>query len=494
MLEHGDPPAVTQLVIERGEHPAVPGEVEIRGQDRPDEGMPIDQLEAGAPGLDGERPDSALPVDIGVVAQEEMIRITLGQAQPGIVDEARGTVGDLGDGRKDPGGLGLVLEVEEPLRHPRTPDIVAGQRLIGHRPARLTALDDVDEARRIAAVPVVVAGEEVAVVVESELLGIAKSRGEDLEVAAVGIHTKYGAAPGSDRRLEHAAALERQVVAAVSDREVELPVGPPGKAVEIVATEGGLHTEAALELFLLLGNAIAVFVLDLVDRGNVRDPDRALAGLDAGDETRELVVPGAELGAAIGDAVAVDVLDRDQAIGLAREVVRPLDGPPLDRVAVVGQTVVEGAGRQVGGEPVVAAIVFGPGVAAMGLGEQHAAAFVDVEGDEGALGQVIVEGRDRHAVDQLGVTAPERAADAPEEPAADETQQLRERRFLRDGQLDADGDAEPGDQRDQNDADQNPTCDPLCARAQTRPRIDVRARVRGHDSPGCTASAGSRVG
>ena len=68
-----------------------------------------------------------------------------------------------------------------------------GQVLIVHPPTGVAAFDDIDPPRAVAAVGVVVAGEEIAVIVEGEFLRIAQARRDDFQVAAIGLAAKDAA-------------------------------------------------------------------------------------------------------------------------------------------------------------------------------------------------------------------------------------------------------------------------------------------------------------
>ena len=95
-----------------------------------------------------------------------------------------------------------------------------------------------DEPCLIATVGIVVDGEQVAEIVEGELLRIAEARGEELEAGAVGMATKHGATAGIVVRL----AVEGDLVATVADREVDPSIGPHHEAMEVVTAEGNPDT------------------------------------------------------------------------------------------------------------------------------------------------------------------------------------------------------------------------------------------------------------
>jgi hypothetical protein len=97
-----------------------------------------------------------------------------------------------------------------------------GKVLVRHPPASFHSLDDVNDARSIAGVGVVVDREEIAKFVEREFLRIAKSGCEELQLAAVAIAAQHGSGVGI--REQAVGRLDMQ--AAVADGEVNFSVRP----------------------------------------------------------------------------------------------------------------------------------------------------------------------------------------------------------------------------------------------------------------------------
>ena len=174
---------------------------------------------------------------------------------PGVVGQAGGAVGDVDDRREDVGGLAVPAGMPELLGVPGASRGREVEVLVAHPPAAVAPLDDVDPAGLVAAVGVVVAGEQVAVVVEGEFLRVPQAGGEDLQVRPVGLAAEDRAGVGGDEVL---AFLGGDVQAAVADREVEPAVGAHLEAVEVVAEEGDVDAVAGAERLLDLGLAVAV--------------------------------------------------------------------------------------------------------------------------------------------------------------------------------------------------------------------------------------------
>ena len=141
-------------------------------------------------GFTRKRADAAVGRAAAEIDEEEAILEMLGQARAGIVRQARRAVGEVGDRRHDVGRLAGVVRVPDLLAVQRA---AVGQVLVGHPPAAVAPFDDVDPAGLVAAVGVVVAGEEVAVVVERQLLRIAQAGGEHLQVRAIELAAQHRA-------------------------------------------------------------------------------------------------------------------------------------------------------------------------------------------------------------------------------------------------------------------------------------------------------------
>ncbi len=335
-----------------------------------------------------------------------MIRVAVGQTQSGIVDEAGGTVSDMADRRQHPGGSRRVIGLPQTLGHPGSANVVADERLIGHGPARFAALHEIDQTRPVSPVSVVVPGEEIPVVVEGEFLGIAHPRREDFERRAVRIHPEHRAPPRSHGGFESLAFLRHHGVAAVSHREVDLPVRAPDESVKIVPDQRGLDAETGLQDFVGFGHAVAIHVAHpahVRDRGDV---DLAELRFDSRHEPRRHAVPGGEFEARIRHAIAVPILEHDEAIALLREVIGILELPRRQPFLVVGDAILDRTRGEIVLEPIrMRAVVLGPDVLAPGLGDEHATPLVDIQGDRRRAQQGLVEDARLHPFEQLGFAA-----------------------------------------------------------------------------------------
>jgi hypothetical protein len=160
---------------------AVDAELDVGRHEPLDELVAIDQLEAGALGLHRERPHGAVRAG-AEVGEEEVVLVALGQARAGVVRAAAGAAGDVRDRRDHVRRGVLLLEVGQPLGQPRAGRLGGLDVLVADAPASVAAFYDVNPPRRVAVVAVVVASEQVAVVVEHQLLRVAQARGEDLDV------------------------------------------------------------------------------------------------------------------------------------------------------------------------------------------------------------------------------------------------------------------------------------------------------------------------
>jgi len=249
-----------------------------------------------------------------------------------VVDQTTRSPRDLLDGRQGIGGAALVFRLPDRLGHPRVHRdfLVAGmsvnrsaeleliaeihQDLMPVVPARVAALDEIDEAARVPGVGVVVAGEKVAKFVKGELLRIAQARVDLFEIRSVGITAENAAGVGT---IVVAAFLRREMIAAVADGPVEFSIRPPHEPVHVVARDAHAHAEAILQGSAFVGTAVAVGVAEMPEMRDVRVVDVVLFPRDQTDPgTVEDVVKAIGPDArAVGAAVTVGVFDADDAVG-----------------------------------------------------------------------------------------------------------------------------------------------------------------------------------
>src|SRR5438105_1309158 len=116
--------------------------------------------------------------------------------------------------------------------------------LIAHAPATVAAFHHIHPARLIATVRIIVAREEISVLIENEILRIAQTKGEHFEVGAVGLAAKDTAGLW----LTHRAAIGQLYVgAAVADAEIKFAVGAKVHAVQIVSQKTYSHPKTIMQ-------------------------------------------------------------------------------------------------------------------------------------------------------------------------------------------------------------------------------------------------------
>ena len=218
----------------------------------------------------------------------------------------------------------LVPRLEELLVHPDVVAVVARVGVLAvlpvGAPAAVRSVGDVDDALALAVVvAVVVDADEVAVLVERELLQVPDARGEHLEAAAV----QLGAQDGALARIGPAlAALVDDVEADVADFPVEPSVRTDGHAGDAVAAERHMRVVAVADRRLAIDDAVAVRVAQAVDAGRHAEEQVAAVGQDAAADVpgRVLVEAFLHHPRGVGDAVAVGVLQPDDPLLELREI------------------------------------------------------------------------------------------------------------------------------------------------------------------------------
>src|SRR5690606_33033754 len=114
-------------------------------------------------------------------------------------------------------------------------------------------IDDIHPALAVALVGVVIAGEEIAVFVESKFLRIAQTARDDFHVGAVWLAAEDGAFV---RKGEDLAFLRGDVCTTVAKGEVEAAIRSENEPVHVVPRVGETHAIPEGERFALLGLAL----------------------------------------------------------------------------------------------------------------------------------------------------------------------------------------------------------------------------------------------
>ena len=315
-----DPPAGTgpfpfQVHEVRDVELAIGSELRVGRVDRLEEIVVVIDDEPGALRLHLER---FQPADARVVAHDEGVFVALVQARPAREKKSARTGADAADGRDDVRRLTRVRQVPEPFGVPRAGGVRVVDRLVGHVPAARAAVHDVDETGVIPAVAVVVVGEQVAELIECEFLRIAQAAMDHFQFGAVGVAAEHGPVARADKLFSF---LARHIEAAIADAEVELAIGPEDQPVQVVAVERDVHAEAGEQLFLHVRDAGALRVLQLVQAGDVRDEDFAVARQHTGAEAIERIVkPPRKDGAPVGPPAAGGVFQAAHLIRIRGEV------------------------------------------------------------------------------------------------------------------------------------------------------------------------------
>ena len=211
--------------------------------------------------------------------------------------------------RSSPGSRALGCEAPTPTGRPAASPC---HSLEEHRPARL-----------VAAVGVVVEGEEVPGLVEHDLLGVAEPVAEHLQAGAVELAAEDRARPEPDEPLP---LRGLDVEAAVAHREVETAVGTDDRAVEVVPEERDPEPVPRAVALALLRDPVTVRVHELPHVRDAREPDLHSAVREhlrqepRTDPRRRVVEAGREDGRFVRFPIAVDVHQPHDPLGLRLEL------------------------------------------------------------------------------------------------------------------------------------------------------------------------------
>ena len=231
------------------ERAAAGSEVDVGGEDAPEELLVVGHAEARAARLHPEAAHS-----VWEIAHEEVPVILGRHAGPRIPRDTRRSAAHMADGRQNVGG-GVRLGVPpKALCVPRA-KLRRVLPLPTDAPSAVAAGQDVDPAGLVAAVGVVVAGPEVALVVEGEFLRIAQAHGHDLDVRAVGFAAEDRAGVGDEvlqrlTRKEPRSEVRPPRRATIGDRPIDTAIGSELQPVHVMATEGDVDAETGGHLLL----------------------------------------------------------------------------------------------------------------------------------------------------------------------------------------------------------------------------------------------------
>src|ERR1043166_2527083 len=165
---------------------AIETEIDVGAEKAADEFAFVEGFEACAFGTQGEGIDEAVRT-AAKIAEEKMLVVARGQAGSGVISHASGPGGDVRDRWQVKGGGVRGSHAPE---HFRIPSAHLWQPLPAHAPTVVRTLYDVLPTGLIAAVAVVVAGEQITELVEGELLWIAEADGDDFQLRAVRLAAK----------------------------------------------------------------------------------------------------------------------------------------------------------------------------------------------------------------------------------------------------------------------------------------------------------------
>ena len=232
------------------------------------------------------------------------------------------TVGHVPDRWIDPLRLPLTIGIEHTLGHPHgtggmelapIKDLAVMMRgLVGHVPSGVGVFQNVNDASLVANVAGIVEGEEVAMVVEGQLLRVAQSHGMDLQAGTVRLATK-DCSPA--RSLVHFAGGVREVITTIADGEVQPAVEAADYAVQVMPDKGDAHAIAFGDRDVIVGHPVVVLVGHLPDRRDASEVDGIVFGEDGKTYAVErLVEMIGKQTTLVGHPVAIGILQANKAI------------------------------------------------------------------------------------------------------------------------------------------------------------------------------------
>ena len=200
------------------------------------------------------------------LAQEKRALVTIVQCRAGVVFEATRADGEFTYRRRDVAGLSGPVRKPKFLVDPRT--IFRRLRSAGpaaffelpiQSPAGIAALSDIDEPFAfLADVTIVIYREQIAELVECQLLYVAQTCGKHLEVAAIPIAAQHTA---SVRVVQEATLACSHREAVVANGKIEFAIGTDCQPVQVVTIECGVYTEPVKEHLPLVCISVVIGIV-----------------------------------------------------------------------------------------------------------------------------------------------------------------------------------------------------------------------------------------
>ena len=229
----------------------------------------------------------------------------------GVISQARRAGRDVSSRWNDERRLGRILELPDLLGHPagKRPLFEADfavervHRLVFHFPAGISPFDDINDARGITLVGIIIHRESITEFIEGDFLRITQTEVDDFEVRAVGFEAEDRPAI---MRIIFLPFLRGEIETTVADGTPDAAVGSDGEAIHIMAREGNADTEAFLNHLTFGGDAVVLGVMQHPEFRNTGEVDVVIPHHDAGTRTIEHVV----------EFLGEDFLGRESAVGL----------------------------------------------------------------------------------------------------------------------------------------------------------------------------------
>ena len=109
-----------------------------------------------------------------------------------------------------------------------------------HPPAGVGPFDDGHPALSVALIRVIVAGEEIALIVEGQFLRIAQPAMDHLQLRTIRFTAKHRPFVG---QIDHRALLRHHVGTAIAAGEVQAPIRSENEPMQVVTREAETHSE-----------------------------------------------------------------------------------------------------------------------------------------------------------------------------------------------------------------------------------------------------------
>ena len=300
-----------------------------------------------------------------------------------MIGQAGGSGGQEVNWWNEEGRLSLVMLVPLPFLHPlvdralRITDFTVErvQVLVISAPPAVGPIHNIDNPRLVSLVGVIVYADEIAPLVEGNLLRVTQASMDDLKIGSVGVEAENCSLV---RVGKFPAFCGCHVHGSIANRAVKPAVGAESETVQVMPGKGNSKSETGEKLRSRVRDAVIVCIPQGPDMGNTGEVDLPCEGVDARGGAIEQVVESIGIDAAlVGFSIAIGISENPDDLG---NLLHLGDGVLLVPLFMHPAPVFGAEGGDIVGKPVaVVPVIRDAEPETVGFSDEDPAGFVDTQ-------------------------------------------------------------------------------------------------------------------